>query len=90
MVEDAMLFSIGKPDPRLVASSKDGHARRLDGCGEVHGAAVMPNKDSSMRQDGGALARCQEATEVDDRTLRVFSPAIRRKLTGVTFFCGPA
>ena len=41
MVEDAMLFAVGKPDARLVASRKNGNAGRLNGRCEMHGATVV-------------------------------------------------
>ena len=59
VVEDAMLFAVGEPDAGLVAGGEDGDAWRLDGGGEVHGAAVMADEDAGVGEDGGALARGQ-------------------------------
>src|SRR6202021_2792927 len=56
VVENAMLLAEGKPDARLVAGGEDGDAWGLDGCGEVHWAAVVADKYRGPGEDGGALA----------------------------------
>src|SRR5882757_11302378 len=86
VVEDAMLFAVGKPDSRLVAGGEDGDAGGLDGCGKVHGAAVVTDKDRGLREDGGTFAWRQQAAEIDDRTRGVLPPAIRGKLACLAFF----
>jgi len=82
VVEDAMLFAVGEPDARFVPGGKDGDTRGLHCCGKVHGAAVVSDKDRGLGEDGGALTRCQQATEIDDGTAGVLPPAIRGELAG--------
>ncbi len=64
-----MLLAVGKPDARLVAGGEDGDAWGLDGGGEVHGAAVVADEEAGVAEGGGALARGEEAAEIDDRAL---------------------
>ena len=62
MVDDAMLFAIGKPDARFVTRSEDSNAGSLNGCGQMHGAAIVPNERAGSREDSSAFACGQEAT----------------------------
>ena len=85
-----MLFAVGEPDARLVSGGEDGDAGGLHRCGEVHGAAVVTDKDRGLGEDGGALARRQQATEIDNGTRGVLPPAIRGELAGLALFRGSA
>ena len=90
VVEDAMLLAVGKPDAWLVAGGEDGDAGRLDGCGEVHRAAVVADEDAGLGEDGGALAGREQAAEIDDGAAGVLPPAIGGELAGLAFFGGSA
>ena len=90
VVEDSMLFAVGEPDARLVAGGKDGDARRLNGCGEVHGSAVVTDEYWSLREDSGALSRCQQAAKIDDGAAGSFAPSVRGELAGFALFRGSA
>src|SRR5882757_10976259 len=68
VVEDAMLFAVGKPDARLVAGGKDRDTGSLYGCSEMHWAAVVSDEDRSLGEDGGAFAGGQQAAEIDGGT----------------------
>jgi hypothetical protein len=46
VVDDAMLLAVWKPRAGFIASGEDGNADRLNGCGEMHGAAVMSDEDA--------------------------------------------
>jgi hypothetical protein len=90
VVEDAMLFAVGEPDPRLIASGKDGYTGGLHCCGEMHGAAVVANEQLGLCKDCGTLARRQEAAEVDDWSTGVLPPALCGKLAGFALLRGSA
>src|ERR1700748_2341669 len=84
-----MLFAVGKPDTRLVASGEDGDAGGLHRCGEMHRAAVVSDKYRSLGEDGGAFARGQQTAEIDHGTVGVLPPAIGGELAGFPLFGGP-
>ena len=65
VVKNTMLFSVGKPDPRLVTSSEDSHAGYLDRGGKMHGTAVMPKEDAGEDEHGGTLAWSESTAQVD-------------------------
>ena len=57
VVEDAVAVAVGEPDAGQVAGGEDGDAGRLDGGGEVHGAAIVAEEEAGAGEDSGALAR---------------------------------
>src|SRR5271156_1898572 len=66
VIDHAVLPAIGKPHAGLITSREDGNARGLNRSGEVHGAAVMADKDERVAEDGGTLARREKTAEIHD------------------------
>jgi len=86
VIKDAMLLAVGEPDAGDVASGEDGHAGGFDGSGEVHGAAVVADEDTRPGEDGGTLAGCELATEIDDGAAGILPPTGSGEVAGLTLF----
>ncbi len=61
VIKDTMLFAVGEPDTGFVAGREDGDARGLNGCGKVHGSAVVAEEDTGVGKNSGALAWAEVA-----------------------------